>query len=142
MDEYNRPKVQKSQTTGSGRVLQQPAWIAKYQQNFAKMDVKSEVYFSQEKVIDPIVHYIMTQYVIGMGLRKFKKQGGMEVTQQLKQIHYLQTFIPMDADPLTEEKKATPSLMFLTRKICGTVKANECANGSKQRECIKKEGAA
>ena len=41
--------------------------MAEYQQNFANMEVESEEiskYFSQEKFIDPIVHYIMTQYDI------------------------------------------------------------------------------
>ena len=50
----------------------------------------------------------------------------------------------MDANALTDEEKqkAISSLMFLTEKQCGTVKARECANGSKQREYIKKEDAA
>ena len=79
---------------------------------------ESEEYFSQTKFIDPIVHYIMTQYGIGMGLQKFKEQGVEAVTRELKQIHDLQMFIPMDANALTEEekKRAIPLLMFLTEK--------------------------
>ena len=38
-------------------------------------DDETKNYLSQEKFLDLIVHYIMTQYGIGEGLRKFKKQG-------------------------------------------------------------------
>ena len=81
---------------------------------------------------------------MGMGLRKFKEQGVVAITRELKQIHNLQTFIPMYASALTEEekKRAIPLLMFVTEKRCGTVKARKCANGSKQREYIKTEDSS
>ena len=71
-------------------------------------------------------------------------QGVIALTLELKQINDLQAFILMDADSLTEEEnqKAIPSLVFFTEKRCGTVRARECANGSKQREYTKKEDAA
>ena len=40
-----------------------------------------------------------------------------------------------------EKKKSVPSLMFLTKKRCGTEKAQECTNGPKKRKYIKKEDA-
>ena len=65
----------------------------------------------------------------------------MTVSQELKQIHDLQTFITMDADSLKEEEKqkAIPLLMFFTEKRCVTVKARTCGNDSKQRGCVKKK---
>ena len=60
IDEYNEHET--SQTTRSGRVLRLSAWIAEYQQNFSNVMDESQKYFSQEQFIDPIVHYIMTQY--------------------------------------------------------------------------------
>ena len=67
----NEPTSETSWTTKSSRVPQQPAWMAEYQQNFANVEVESDEiskYISQDQFIDPIVHYIMTQHAIGMGL--------------------------------------------------------------------------
>ena len=118
--------------------------MTEYQENFANFVDESEEYFSQAKFIDPIVHFIMTQYSTGMGLQKFNEQVVVEVTKQLKQTHDLQMFIPMDANAVTEEdkQKAIPLLMFFTEKQFSTAKARECANVSKQREFTKKEDAA
>ena len=60
---------------------------------------------SQEIFVNLIVHYMMTQNGIRSGLRKFKKRGEMVVKKELKQIHDLQAFLPMDASQLTEEEK-------------------------------------
>ena len=39
------------------------------------------------------------------GIIKFKEQGVVSVTRELKQIHDLEMFIPMDTNALTEEEK-------------------------------------
>ena len=41
-----------------------------------------------------------------------------------------------------EKKNAVQSLMFLTEKQCGKIKARKCADGRKQREYINKQDAA
>ena len=43
---------------------------------------------------------------------------------------------------LRERKKAMESLIFLTEKRDGTIKARTCANGSTQRVCCDKEDSA
>ena len=62
----------------------------------------------------------------------------------MQQLHDMVTFIPVHAHELTREqrKQALASLMFMTEKRCGRVKSRACANGSKQRQWIRKEDAA
>ncbi len=61
----------------------------------------------------------------------------------MKQLHDCVVFEPIliaDMTPL-ERKRAMESLIFLTEKRDGTVKARTCANGSTQREYIPREEA-
>lgn len=52
--------------------------------------------------------------------------------------------MPVLESELTEKQKldALESLMFLTEKRCGRIKARACVNGSPQRQYIPKEDAA
>ena len=51
--------------------------------------------------------------------------------RELRQIHMLNTYDPKLALEVTVEEKgnAIPSLMFLTEKQEGTIKAQNCADG-------------
>ena len=63
--------------------------------------------------------------------------------KELRQFHVLRCFSPKDPTTLSRDdrRKALASLMFLTKKRTGKVKARGCADGSKQREHIPKEEA-
>lgn len=66
------------------------------------------------------------------------------MTKELKQLHDMQTFFPVDAKTLTKEqrKRALASLMFLKEKRDGKMKARGCADGWKQQETMEKEESA
>ena len=59
--------------------------------------------------------------------------------KELKQLHDLETFEPLEASSLTkvEKKNAIASLMSLTKKRDGTIKAQACADGRKQQNLHK-----
>ena len=63
--------------------------------------------------------------------------------KELQQSHVLRCFSPKDPRTLSREdrRKALASLMFLTEKRSGEVKARGCADGSKQLNHIAKEEA-
>jgi hypothetical protein len=63
--------------------------------------------------------------------------------KELTQFHTMNVFRPMNPAKLTrnDRRNALSSLMFLTEKRSGEVKARTCANGSVQRTHITKEEA-
>jgi hypothetical protein len=85
----------------------------------------------------------LMQYSIKAGLKKFGEKGEAAVTKELKQLHDMTTFYPVDSKTLTKEDKAKAiaSLMFLKEKRDGTVKGRACADGRKQREEFTKQDA-
>ena len=76
----------------------------------------------------------MTQYNLNQGLKLHGKQGEEAMQKELQQLHYMETFEPVDLKMLTYEgrKKVIASLMFLTEKHDGSIKAGACADGQKQ----------
>ena len=84
------------------------------------------------------------QYGLKAGLRHFGSRGDTAVTKELSQLHTMNCFRPRDPTTLTRDdrRNALTSLMFLTEKRTGEVKARACANGSVQRAHIAKEEAA
>jgi hypothetical protein len=83
------------------------------------------------------------QYSLKAGLCQFAERGDAAVMKELSQLHVLECFCPMDVCALTREDhhNALTSLMFLTEKRTGEVKACACANGSVQRTHVAKEEA-
>jgi hypothetical protein len=83
------------------------------------------------------------QYGLKAGLKKFAEHGNDALMKELRQFHVLRCFSPKDPKTLSRDdrRKALASLMFLTKKRTGEVKARGCADGSKQREHIPKEEA-
>ena len=62
-------------------------------------------------------------------MKLFGKQGEDAITKELKQLNYMHTFEPIDANSLAaDEKEGIASLMFLTEKRDGTIKAWSCAD--------------
>ena len=84
------------------------------------------------------------QYGLKAGLRLFGSRGDAAVTKELYQLHTMNCFRPRDPHSLTRDdcRKALSSLMFLTEKRTGEVKARACANGSVQRQHVAKEETA
>ena len=83
------------------------------------------------------------QYGLQAGLRKFADRGNDALMKELRQFHVLRCFSPKDPTTLSraDRRQALASLMFLTEKRSGEVKARGCADGRKQREHIAKAEA-
>jgi hypothetical protein len=83
------------------------------------------------------------QYGLKAGLKRFGSRGDVAVTKELSQLHTMGCFRPIDARNLTREERRNTlsSLMFMTEKRSGEVKARACANGSTQQQHIAKEEA-
>ena len=62
--------------------------------------------------------YIMTQYNLKPGLRKFGQRGAKAAVSELTQLHIMDTWAVMDPGQLTKEDraKAQSSLLFLKEK--------------------------
>ena len=87
---------------------------------------------------------ILQTYTLKKGLKRFKKKGYDAAFGEMKQLHDRVCFDPINPRTMTleERKKAMESLIFLTEKRDGRVKARTCANGSVQREWMAKEDTA
>jgi hypothetical protein len=113
-----------------------PRILSRDDEKYEGMDAKN--------VTMHIIGVIMAeQYSINKGLKLFGKDGEKAVTKELSQMHDMVVYTPVHAHELTREQKhqALESLIFLTKKRCGRIKARACANGSKQRSYIAKENA-
>ena len=88
--------------------------------------------------------YLMTQYNLKPGLRKFGERGATAAISELTQLHVMDTWTVMDPTKLTRDDRtrALSSLLFLKEKRCGKVKGRACVNGAPQRAYIPKEDAA
>ena len=82
-------------------------------------------------------------YSLRNGILKYGNKGKQAIIKQLTQLHHRRVFKPIYLSGLTqiERDKAMNSLIFLTEKRDGTIKARACANGSTQRPCIDKHDA-
>jgi len=83
-------------------------------------------------------------YSLKAGLKKFGDKGSEAATKEMKQLHDRKVFKPIMSSELTsqERRRAMESLIFLTEKRDGRIKARTCANGSTQRDYIPREDAA
>ncbi len=106
-----------------------------------------------------LCHYVMThtanslyyaqnikpkkkQYTLKAGLKLFTNRGEEAVTKELTQFHTLKCFTPREPSMLSRNKRRKlTSLMFLTEKCSGEIKARACANGGIQRTHIAKDKA-
>jgi hypothetical protein len=76
--------------------------------------------------------YIMTQYNLKPGLRKFGRQGQTVAVKELTQFHEMDTWKPIHAEKLTREEKmkALLLLLFLKEKQTGDNKGRVYQQGS------------
>ena len=91
---------------------------------------------TEEVIQEHIIRDIMVQqFSLKAGLKCFGERGTAAITKELKQLHDMETYIPVDAKSLSmhQHAEALSSLIFLTEKCDGSIKAQQCADGSKQR---------
>ena len=71
-----------------------------------------------------LIHYALTQLSLKQGIKKFGDKGRDAVKKELRQLHDMTVFDPVDANTLTREQKneALRLLMFLQQKRDDTVK--------------------
>ena len=91
-----------------------------------------------------IFGYLMTQYSLKAGMRKFADRAEEAATAELTQLHVMDTWMPEDPTKLSRVDKirALSSLMFFKEKRDGKLKGRQCVDGSPQRGYISKEEAA
>ena len=87
-----------------------------------------------------ILEYVLAQHSLNRGLKNYGEKGEHATKKELKQLHDPATIVPVDPKDITGEDKhkAIASLMFLTAKHDGSIKAQACADGHKQQECMGK----
>ncbi|MEN9849167.1 MAG: hypothetical protein RL368_1907, partial [Pseudomonadota bacterium] len=90
-----------------------------------------------------IAQFMMT-YSLGAGIKQFGKKGRQAAVDEMKQMHVRGCFQPIHRDQLSikEKQRAVESLIFITEKRDGRIKARHCANGSVQRNYVSHEEAS
>jgi hypothetical protein len=80
------------------------------------------------------MHYAFTQYSLRQGLKKFPAQSKLAAMTEMKQLHDMQVFAPMNKSDLSKQElsQVLNSLMFIKEKRCGKFKARACADGRPQ----------
>jgi hypothetical protein len=88
--------------------------------------------------------YVMTQYNLKAGLRRFGDRGKTAAMEEMMQLHIMDTWRVMDPADLSREEQmqVLSSLLFLKEKCTGKIKGWACLNGAPQRTYIPKEDAA
>ena len=127
-----------------------PRWNGRsYETNHLVTQVhpKETLEYTEEEA--PVLARIMEKvfvvtYSLKKGIAKFGKRGTDAAESEMNQLHSREAWKPLDVNTLTKEERrsAMESLMFLTEKRDGRVKARTCADGRKQRDWMSKEEAA
>ena len=118
--------------------------IEEYNKNYATvigkiMNYMEDKYKNDNKEISCVQTYNAKQ-----GIKRFQDKGKEAITKEMDQLHKRRVFEPINPGDLTrdERNKAMESLIFLTEKKNGIIKARACANSSSQRDYIGKEKAS
>jgi hypothetical protein len=74
--------------------------------------------------------YLLTQYNLKPGLRKFGARGEKAALKEMTQLHIMDAWTPMEAEKLSREERirALSSLLFLKEKRTGDIKGRACIN--------------
>jgi hypothetical protein len=85
--------------------------------------------------------YLMTQYNLKLGLRRFGKRGTKAAVSELTQLHIMDTWAVMDPQHLTREDKAKAlsSLLFLEEKRCGKSRDEPALTGHRSGHTSRKK---
>ena len=94
--------------------------------------------------IDRMNHQFVQTYSLTRGIKTFGEKGRQAAHEEMKQLHDRVVFKPIKIEDLTdvERRRAMESLIFITEKKDGRIKARTCANGSTQREYTERDEAA
>jgi hypothetical protein len=96
------------------------------------------------KTINKLNHQFAQTYSLKKGIKEFGERSHKAAHEEMKQLHNRVVFILILNEELThvERKQAMESLIFLTEKKDGRIKARTCTNGSTQREYTDRDKAA
>jgi hypothetical protein len=77
------------------------------------------------KTINELIHQFAQTYSLKKGIKEFGKRGHKAAHKEMKQLQDRVVFIPIFIEQLThiERKQALESLIFLTEKKDGKIKA-------------------
>jgi hypothetical protein len=91
-----------------------------------------------------VAHTIMTQLSMKTGLKTWGDRATSAVSKELSQLHYRDSFEPLDPKQLSKEdlSNALESHLFLKQKRDESIKGRMVAGGNKQRGMIPKEQAS
>ena len=98
--------------------------------------VASPTAMSEEESDSHVVGITLAQqHSLKKGLKLFGDAGDQAVEKELSSIHNMDTHEPLNAKDLSceDRQEALESLLFLTEKRDGSIKARKVADGSKQR---------
>ena len=88
--------------------------------------------------------YSMTQLSMQAGLKRWKQAGEDAITSELKQLHFRDTFLPVNPKNLSKQDfdNVLESHLFLKQKRDDTIKGRMVAGGNKQRGFISPDEAS
>ena len=77
-----------------------------------------------------LLHKLLTQYTLNVGLKRYKERGTNGIKAYLKQIHNKLTLAPIKKRALAQKQisGALLAVIFLKVKCCGKVKNCMCTN--------------
>ena len=133
-------------TTRGGRLIKPPS-----RYGFNNLQVRVKEYSNEEARV--LIHIMQCmekklqfaqRYTLKKSTMKFGNRARQAARSELSQLNERMVFTPIHREDITKEeiRKSMESLMFLTEKRDGTVKARACANGSIQREYLMRDKAA
>ena len=87
---------------------------------------------------------LVQQYVPEKGLKIFKKKGEKLVHKEMKQLDNQTWYLPLMLQDImaAEKMQAQDTIVLLTKKWGGTIKARSVYNGKDTRDWISKEDSA
>jgi hypothetical protein len=102
---------------------------------FSAQDVEDAEPVAEEDCNEFALGVALSTYGLGAGIKKFGEKGLASVRKELKQMHDLTVFVPVDADSLTakQKSKAIRSLVNLKEKRTKEIKTRLLVDGRCQR---------
>ena len=140
-----KPKQYKPSFRGQSYAMaaEKPGQTMEYSLEEAKVLATIMCQFEERMNIDKKVfgEQFVTTYSLQKGIAKFGERGRESALKEMKQLHDRVCWKPLHKHELNdiEKKRALESLIFITEKRDGTVKARHCANGSTQRAYMDRE---
>ena len=105
------------------------------------MNLDRHIHLLQGIDYDHVLFYAMTQLSMKVGMRRWGDPETEAVSTELEQLHYRDTFKPVNHRSLSKKwyEKLLGSHLFLKQKRDESIKGQMVAGGNKQRVTIDKE---